>query len=83
MLRFSFEEFIAVFLPRLHFCLRKFDTCFPHCIYLLSLFNFQDSFFDAISSSLADSCLLPPIPLLPGGHKWTRTTDLTLIRRAL
>ncbi len=24
--------------------LRKFDTCFPHCIYLLSLFNFQDSF---------------------------------------
>ena len=34
-----------------------------------SLFNFQDTFFCGFRRS--------------GGHKWTRTTDLTLIRRAL
>ena len=42
---------------------------FPHCIYFTSLFNFQDSNLSSISAC--------------GGHKWTRTIDLTLIRRAL
>ena len=41
---------------------------FPHCIYFTSLFNFQDSIGKFICH---------------GGHKWTRTIDLTLIRRAL
>ncbi len=46
---FSFEELIAVFFTSLlnssvQLCV-SLDTCFPHCIYLLSLFNFQDSLF--------------------------------------
>ena len=47
----------------------NFTFTFPHCIYFTSLFNFQDS--------------IRWILLHHGGHKWTRTIDLTLIRRAL
>ena len=39
-----------------------------------SLFNFQDTFFSRLPL-----CCFRRF----GGHKWTRTTDLTLIRRAL
>ena len=47
----------------------NFTFTFPPCIYFTSLFNFQDS--------------IRWILLHHGGHKWTRTIDLTLIRRAL
>ena len=45
----------------------------------LSLFNFQG----AIRFVKAFGMLSRLPPLAAGGHKWTRTTDLALIRRAL
>ena len=72
--RFSFEEFIVVFLPRklLNELVRfvyvvLILVCFPHCIYLLfSLFNFQDTNSQTFLFVVGTSGLEPPTSRLSG-----------------
>ena len=67
----SFEKYLFEIVSTT-FIVVEYFQCFPHLHYfLISLFNFQGT------------SLLKNVFILHGGHKWTRTTDLTLIRRAL
>ena len=80
-------------------CVVFVNTCFPHAFfYFAFLFSFQDSKANKFASNFTCSKVFTSAELtsdfvlqslcsqvihLLGGHKWTRTTDLTLIRRAL
>ena len=63
----------------------SFEPKFVSCsLFTVSIFSFQGAFRFQQSPSLVSWVFLQEaLPFGSGGLKWTRTTDLTLIRRAL
>ena len=52
-------------------------------IFFVQFSRSQSSHYELFGVSFGNSRVLPLSRFGHGGHKWTRTTDLTLIRRAL
>ena len=84
---FEFARILVRQLPAFQLnCFPQFPfTCFPYCCllkFVSSLFSSQGTI--AFSAEASASPLSAPSPAPAGyGLKWTRTTDLALIRRAL
>ena len=79
LISLTYSRIMSLFLNRRIFEIvstHKFLYWFPNFLFVVSLFNFQGSSFALLTSSVRGTVYY-------GGHKWTRTIDLTLIRRAL
>ena len=76
----SFLLDCSIFLPRF-FCAFNYYYLKFSSLHLLLLYSVFKVLFREYFS--LESFLLSPTSVGSGGHKWTRTIDLTLIRRAL
>ena len=74
-------QILVVFYPII-LILSFFTRSILICI-TFALFSFQVSYFSVPKNRFQQQISLLLKSSLSGGHKWTRTIDLTLIRRAL